>query len=375
MLRPGPLLAVAVVVAVALAQRSVAGVALGALGAVLGALAGLAALQLGMLAGALASGARVHNVVVGIGRRWTEWVTPRRTVALRGLPILLSVAVGPGRPPLRLRMWVAALGSALVGVGVAALLWASERGSALGLGAALGASAVVVHALVPRQDATTTSTGWLLVGLPRMAPDRVADLQASALVDEAMIALRGGDLDAADAACAELARRFPAARAAGTTKVAVLQAHGRYGAALTAALSLAADPELTPRDAAFTLAALASLAATAVEAGEVPAEAALPTARQAIEDAVQLGYPSFKLDGTRALLALLNGDTEAAARLARSAADVGDHPLSRADDLATLARALMAGGDNRAARAALAEASALAPWWPRVAATHARLSL
>jgi hypothetical protein len=375
--RPGPLLALAAVAVVIGVQRSVAGAALGLVGTVLGALAGLAALQLGMLAGALASGARVHNVVIGVGRRWAEWVTPRRTIALRGLPILLSVAVGPGRPPLRLRMWAAALASAVAGLGAVVLLWlvALPVSFGLWLGAALGATAVVVHALLPRQDATSTSTGWLLTGLPRMPADELADLRASALVDDALVALRSGRLDAAEAACTELAQRFPGSRAAGTTRVSVLHAQGRYGLALAATLELAADPDLSPRDAAYTFAALASLAAAAVEAGEVPADAALPIARQALEDATRLGYPPYKLDGTRALLALLDGDTTTAARLARTAADTGDHPLSRADDLATLARALMASGDNRAARAALAEASALAPWWPRVAATQARLNL
>lgn len=61
--------------------------------------------------------------------------------------------------------------------------------------------------------------------------------------------------------------------------------------------------------------------------------------------------------------------------LARLAAEGTDHGLSRADDLATLARAHMGGGDNRAARAVLAEAEALAAWWPRVAATRARLEI
>lgn len=363
------------VVAVVVLEPSTGTVGLGLLGAGLGALAGLAALQVGLLAGALASGARVHNVVVGVGRRWKEWVTPRRTVSLRRLPVLLSVGVGPGRPPLRLRMWVAALSSALAGVGLAALLWWLLARPGLGIGAAVGATAVVLHALLPRQDAATTSTGWLLTGLPRLPADRVADLRASALVDEAMVALRAGDLAAAEAASAELARCFPSARAAGATRIAVLHAYGRYAEALSAALSLASDPGQTQRDAAFTLAAVAGLAAAVAEAGAAPADVALPMARQALQDAVALGYPSFKLDGTRALLALLDGDVARAARLARSAADAGDHPLSRADDLATLARALMAGGDNRAARAVLGEAAALAPWWPRVVDTNARLSV
>lgn len=376
--RTGPLLALLTVVGTVLVERSVTGVLAGLAGAVLGTLVALAALQLGMLAGALAFGARVHNVVIGVGRRWAEWITPRRTVALRGLPVLLSVSVGPGRPPRRLRMWAAGLVSTLVGAAVPALAWllaGSEHTSALWRGMALGATAIVLHSLIPRQSASSTSTGWMLFGLPRMSPDQIADLEASALADEALSAVNAGDLATADTVTAELAARYPGARATGTTRVALLEAHGRYAEALSAALNLASAPQQTERDAAFMLAGLAGLAATAVEAGQVPAEAALPTAHQALDSAVQLGYPSYKLDGTRALLALLDGDAAAAARLARSAADLTDHALSRADDLATLARAMMASGDNRGAREALAEAETLAPWWPRVTTTRTRLDL
>ncbi len=355
-------------------EWSAVGVVLGQLGAAVGVFVGLAALQLGMLAGALAFGARVHRIAIGMGRRWREWVTPRRTVVLRRIPILLSVSVGPGRAPLRLRMWAAGLCSAVVGIAAPVLVWVVAP-SAFWRGLAIGAAAVVAHSLLPSQNAASTSTGWVLFGLPRLPPDRVADLRASALSDDALSAVNAGDLATADAAVAELTARFPDARATGATRVAVLEAHGRYADALSAVLALSTDPSQTARDAALALAGVAGLAVSAVEAGQVPADAALPVAREALDNAVTLGYPSFKLDGTRALLALVDGDADAAARLARSAAAVNDHALSRADNLATLARALMAGGDNRAARVALAEAETLAPWWPRVAATRLRLNI
>lgn len=373
-LDPGPLCALLAVVCVGLALRSVTGFLLGLGGAAVGVFVGLAALQLGMLGGALVFGARVHKVVLGVGRRWREWVTPRWTVALRRVPVLLSVSIGPGRPPLRTRMWLAGLSSAVIGVAVPVALWLATS-SAFGRGLAIGAAAVALHSLLPRQNAMTTSTGWMLVDLPRMPADRLADLQASALADEALTAVHAGDLATADAATARMTERFPDARATGATRVAVLEAHGRYAEALSTVLAMVADPTQTERDAALMLAGVAGLAASAVEAGQVPADAALPTARQALTDAVQLGFPSFKLDGTRALLALLDGDADTAAQLARTAADGNDHALSRADDLATLARARMATGDNRAARAALAEAETLAFWWPRVTATRQRLDL
>jgi len=372
--RPGPALAMLTALALVFAARSVAGVALGLLGAVLGLLAGLAALQLGLLAGALLGGARVHDVTIGVGPRLAEWVSSRRTVTLRGLPVLLSVGIGPGRPPVRLRMWSAALCSATCGLAVAAVL-GYLASSPLDRGTALGAFGCVLHALLPRQDATSTSTGWLLFELPRLPAQERAELHAAALSDQARAAVNAGDLAAADAALATMAARHPSARATAATRVVVLEAHGRYAEALSAVLALAAQPAPTERDAAFLLAAVAGLAAAGVEAGQVPADMALPVARQALDDAVRLGHPSAKLDGTRAVLALLDGDSAAAARLARTAAAAGNHALSRADDLATLARAMMAGGDNRAAKAILAQAEALAAWWPRVAATRSRLSL
>jgi hypothetical protein len=369
--RPGPFLVALVALALIMTARSAAGLTLGVLGAVLGLLGGLAALQLGMLGGALAVGARVHDVVIGVGPRLAEWVSPRRTVTLRGLPVLLSVGVGPGRPPLRVRMWAAALCSAASGMAVVVALGYGAS-SALGRGAALGAFGCVLYALLPRQHAASTSTGWLLFELPRLPAQQRIELQAGALADRARSAVNAGDLAGAGAALAELTTRFPAATATAATRLAILEAQGRYAEGLSAVLTLAATPP-TGRDAAFLLAGVAGLAASGVEAGQVPADAALPLAQQALLDAVRLGYPSVKLDGTRAMLALLDGDSATAARLARAAVSGGEHLVSRADDLATLARALLAGGDSRAARAALARAETLAPWWPRVAATRADL--
>jgi hypothetical protein len=118
-------------------------------------------------------------------------------------------------------------------------------------------------------------------------------------------------------------------------------------------LELVSDSRQGERDLAFGCAGLASIGALAVESGEVPADVVLPIARQAVADAEQLGFPGYKLAGTNAVLALLDGDPARAVSLARSAVSVTDHALSRADDLATLARALM----------------------PRVAGTRTRLEI
>jgi hypothetical protein len=75
------------------------------------------------------------------------------------------------------------------------------------------------------------------------------------------------------------------------------------------------------------------------------------------------------------MVELLRGNLKEAISLARLAAGAGDDLLARADDLATLARAHMAAGDNRTAREVIGEAEKLAKWWPRVANTRIRLEV
>lgn len=370
----GLVLVLAAAVVVVMVERSAGGAALGLLGAALGLLAALAGLQVGMLAGALAFGARVHRVVVGVGALVREWRSPRRSVVLRAIPVLLSLSVGPGRPPVRLRLWLCGLCSALLGLAVVVVLWL-VAGGPLGRGAAVGATATFLHALVPRRSAASTSTGWQLIGLPRMPPHEVAELTAASLADDASCAVNAGDLEAAARIAERMEREFAGLRSTTMTRVTVLEARGRYAQALAAVLELASDHGQSERDMAFTCAGLGSIGALAVEAGEAPAEVVLPIAREAVTDAEQLGFPAYKLQGTLAVLALIDGDAARAVNLARGAVAVTDHALSRADDLATLARALMAAGDNASARDALAQAEAIAPWWPRVAATRSRLQV
>jgi len=368
----GRIVAALTVLAVVAVERDPRAAALGLLGAPVGMLAALAALQLGMLGGAVAFGARVHRVVIGVGGLVREWRTPRRSVLLRAFPVLLSLSVGPGRAPVRLRLWLCGLCSALLGAAAVAGLWLAAGGS-FGRGAALGATATVVHALVPRRSAASTSTGWQLIGLPMLPAEDVAELAAAGLADEALWAVNAGDLATAETVARRLEAEYPDLRSTIRTRVTVLEARGRYAEALTEVLRLVTDRRQSERDMAFTCAGLASIAALAAEDGAVPADVLLPIARDAVGDAVRLGYPPYQLHGTNAVLALVEGRPQCAADLARSAIAVTDHALSRADDLATLARALMATGDNAAAREAVDRAEAIAAWWPRVAATRARL--
>jgi hypothetical protein len=377
LLRPGPLLAFGTVVAVVAIEWSVAGVFAALAGAVLGVLAGLAALQIGLLTGALVLGVRVDRVVIGVGPRVVEWGSAARTRVLRALPLLLSVAVGPGRTPVRPRIWGAALCSTIAGVAVsAAAVIAAVTGAAPVVhGLALTCCLTVAHALLPTKTPTATSIGWMLLRLPRLSGRHVRQLEAAPLTRRAIDAAHAGDLATAERVAAQLAESYPELRTAIAARIIVLQSGGRYAEAMVLAVKLASQLDQEPHEAAMSYAALAALACATVEAGQLDAELGLSTASTAMSNAETLGYPSHRLNGARALLALLRGNSDRAISLARLAAGCCDDVIDRADDLATLARAHMAAGDNRTARAVLTEAERLVPWWPRVAATRSRLEV
>lgn len=364
-------------VVVAVLERSVAQVALGLAGAVAGHLIGLLSLQLGLLLGAIALRARVHRVVIGIGARLKDWTTPRRVVVLRAVPVFLSVSVGPGIAPARKRMWGAALCSMAAGVAAAVVVGFNALAAPSGfrLGLAVACVITVGHAFIPRKTATSTSTGWLVFKLPALTGVRAQQLDAAPLVGQTVDAAQEGKLDLAAELAARLRDEYPALRTATAARVLVLQAQGRYAEAMMVAMTIVEDRDQTPAEAAVAFAALGGLACATVEAGQLDAEIGLGTAAKAIENAVTLGYPEHKLNGTRALHELLSGNTSRAISLARLAAESGDDRLGRADDLATLARAHMTAGDNRSARTALAEAEKLVPWWPRVAVLRSRLDI
>lgn len=373
---PVVLLAVATVLVVAVVERSVGQVLLGLVGAVIGLLVGLLSLQVGMLLGAVALGVRVHTVVIGVGRRLRDWTGPRRAVVVRAVPLFLSVSVAPGKAPARRRMWGAALCSAVVGTAAAgaAVVGAALVGGGLWTGLSLACALTVGHALVPRKTPGSTSTGWFLLRLPGLTGVQAQQLDAAPLVGQAVDAAQRGDLALAAELAARLREQHPTLRTA-TAGILVLQAGGRYAEAMQLAMGLIEGGAATPGEAAPFFAALADLACATVEAGQLDPELGLRTAEHAIEAAETLGYPKYKLAGPRALHRLLRGDVEQAIVLARSAARSGDDRLGRADDLATLALAHMAAGDNAAAREAIVEAEKLVPWWPRVARTRARLDV
>jgi hypothetical protein len=376
-LTPGWLFAIATAAVIAAIERSATDVVLGLAGAVTGLLAGVATLQLGVLAAAAALGVGVQRVVIGLGPRLAEWGGPARPVVLRAVPLFLSVVIGQGRTPVRRRMWAAALCSVLFGTAVSVLAVVVALGADLAFltGSAAGTAVAVGHALVPSRTAGSTSPGWLLLRLPRLSDRQARQLETAGVVGQAVHAARAGELDTAERLAAHLAAHHPDLRSATAARIVVLKAQGRYPEAMVLAVKLACQADQEPHEAATSLAVLAGLACTTVEAGQLDTELGLSTATRAMDGAQTLGYPSYQLNGARALEALLRGNPDRAICLARLSARSGDDVLCRADDLATLARAHMAAGDNRSARRVLSEAEKLAPWWPRVARTRSRLEV
>jgi len=274
-------------------------------------------------------------------------------------------------------MWGAALCSAVAGVVVTGLAAtaAVTTDSAFVHGVAVTCALAVGHAMVPRRSAGSTSIGWMLLRLHRLDGRQVRQLEAAPAVGRAVDAAHAGELRIAERLAVRLAECHPELHTAIAARIAVLEAQGRYAEAMVLAVKLASQADQEPHEAAVSFAALAGLACATVEAGQLDSELGLSTATKAMDNAETLGYPSYKLNGARALLALLRGNLDRAIWLARRAAGTSDDVIVRADDLATLARAHMAAGDNRTARRVIGEAEKLVPWWPRVAGTRSRLEI
>jgi hypothetical protein len=364
-------LTVAIVVVV---ERAVPAVLAGLVGALVGGLASVAVSQFGLLASAAAGAGTVQRLIVGIGPRVADWSTPHRIVALRALPVMMAVSIRPTRSPVRVRIWLSALCALAFEVTLAVVAVVAATGS-FTRGFAAGTIASLILSLIPKRTATTTSTGWLLFRLPWIGADIARQLEAAPLIGKAVEAAQAGDLVTAEWMAARLRETYPDLRPALAARISVFAAQGRYAEAMILAVKLTTDASADPRQAACSFAALAGLACATVEAGQLDAEVGLTTAGDAIESATALGYPSYKLNGARAMVELLRGNLKEAITLARLAAGAGDDLLARADDLATLARAHMAAGDNRTAREIIGEAEKLAKWWPRVAKTRTRLEV
>jgi hypothetical protein len=365
LLRSGPLLAIAVAITTFWHDGLT-----GTIGALGGLLLELAAFQVGTLLGVLIWRLRIRYVIFGVGRELKAWSTPRLRIALCALPVVIRVGARSVREPVRLRLWLTGLTSALIAAGTVATLWLAGP-----FGAALGATACLAHELWPRRNAATTSPGWYLFGLPRLSHRAAAEMDASPLVNEVADAVRAGDLDRAETALNTVVAAHPDLLITATAQVVLHTAAGRYVQALQVVSAAVGRTDLEDRDRALLMASMAAATASATEAGLLPASIGVPTATRAADGAIDLGLPRYRLLGTLAQLALLRGDATEAVRMGRESADGADDALTRADSLATVARGLMADGNNTAARTVLAEASTLAGWLPRVAETATRLNI
>ncbi|WP_053721851.1 hypothetical protein [Saccharothrix sp. NRRL B-16348] len=349
-------------------------------GAAVGAWAVNAAMQLGLLAGALLFRVRVPLVEIGVGGEIRTWTKPHLRVVWRTIPLLMSVGLTSIKAPVRRRLWLTGLTSAVVSAAVVAVVWLgalvwSVADQPFLRGFAVAGTAVLLNGLWPRRGAGTTSPGWFLFALPRVSGRTAAEFEATPLVNQVTDALELGDLDRAEALADELVERHPALLVAIGARSAVLTLRARYGEALHMVSGLVGRTDLEPRDMAFVLAAMASSTANAVEGGQLPADVGVPAAKRAADGAMKFGYPRHRCTGTLAQLALIEDDHATALALATQAKATSESGLARADALATIARAHMAAGDNAAARASLVEARQLAGWMPRVAETTARLDI
>ena len=348
-------------------------------GAAVGTWAVHAVLQLGLLAGALVFRVRVSLVEIGVGGEVRTWTKPHLRVVWRTIPLLMSVGLTSVKAPVRRRLARTGLTSAVLTAAVVAVVWLgalwSDTDQPFLRGFAVAGTAVLLNGLWPRRGAGTTSPGWFLFTLPRLAGRTAAEYEATPLVNEVSDALAVGDLDRAEAIADELVERHPTLLVAVGARTSVLTLRAQYGEALHAVSGLMGRTDLEPRDMAFVLAAMASSTANAVEGGQLPADVGVPAARRAADGAMQFGYPRYRCTGTLAQLALIEDDHATALALAKQAKATSESGLARADALATMARAQMAAGDNAAARETLVEAQQLAGWMPRVAETTARLTI
>lgn len=359
--------------------ETLAGTGIGAFGiAALGALAGVillpVATQVGLLIGSVLFGLRVRHIVLGAMRRVASWRLGRVTVTVRLLPVVLASEIGPWRRPVILRCWLAGVLSALGGAATVAAGWLLGDGP-FGRGFVIAVTPFMLYKLWPKRAPMTTSTGWLLFGLPRMSEPKRTEFRAGASAARAHEAVSAGEIDRAQACVDELAAEHPELNTTVSCQVTLHEARGDYARAVTVLLHHISSADIPAREMSYNLAGLAGLAFSAVEAGQLPGDEVLAIARKALHDASALGFPEFQINGTYGLLALIEGDADEAVRLAALGAEHATSALSRADDLATLARAHMARHDNVAAREALAEAEKAAAWWPRVRSLRARLAV
>ncbi|MEU7477654.1 hypothetical protein AB0A63_16815 [Lentzea sp. NPDC042327] len=347
---------------------------LGLAGAVTGLLLELSVVQAGLALGAVLFGLRLTHVTIGVGSEVRSWTSNDRRVVLRSVPLLASLSFTGVKPGVRRRTVLAGVTAIVVTALFVAVTWLLT-GWAFGKGMALASTALLAVQLWPLEKPGHTSLGWFVFRLPKVSGRPLDEMEARPLVGAGMDAYHRGDVEAAERIYEEAVARYPHLLTVVGLKVVTACAREKYLDALQTVVGLSSRSDLSQRELAFVMATAAGVAAQAVESGQFPREIGLETAKNMLVNAYEAGYPKHRAHGTLALIALIEGQNAEARKLATWAAENSEQALGRADDLVTVARAWMADGDNAKARAFVAEAHELAGWYPRVAATRARLEI
>ncbi len=347
---------------------------LGVAGAFAGLLVELTVVQAGLALGAVLFGLRITHVMIGLGSELKSWTTDQRRIVLRSIPVLASLSFTGLKPGVRRRTVLAGVTGIVVTALFVAATWLLT-GTAFGKGMALASTVLLLLQLWPVEKPGHTSLGWFVFLLPKISGRPLDEMEARPLVLAGMDAYHRGDIETAERIHDELAAGYPDLLTVIGLKVVTACAREKYLDALQTVVGLSGRKDLSRRELAFVMATVAGVAAQAVESGQFPREIGLETAKNMLGNAYEAGYPKHRANGTLALIALIEGQNAEARKLAAWAAENSEQALGRADDLITIARAWMADGDNAKARELVAEAHRLAGWYPRVAATRARLDI
>lgn len=322
-------------------------------------------------------GARTVHLRVGVGPFLGFQAAPWRTVSFRAVPITLRGAYLP-RPAhygrdMRISLGIAVLSPLALTAAGALLIPPYARVLCLIVG--LGYTGAAAASRRPGSPRTLAARAFRTAA-PRVDP-QLADPNWGHIAN-GLMAAQYGDLQAAGTHLEYLRTR---GRGSGAMEALIQQVRGDYAPAIEAALRAADTAPKNAEQHAARQATLARLAFHTLLAAErdpgTEARAAL-IARQALRMRGTVSKLQDATDETlrvRALTALLDGDPDGCLRLARRQLAVSYAPLGYADALCTRARAQAAKADVEGARATLARAARVAPWYARVGIVRGLLGM
>jgi tetratricopeptide (TPR) repeat protein len=313
-------------------------------------------------------GARIVYLRVGIGPTVRRSATGDRLIALRAFPLGLAGLYLPAPAKFGRDFRLIAtihFGAYLVVLAAGALLLPPYGAAAY---CWLGIVALLVTVLV-----RDPSTGRRLIARVALRPTPQTDPALAdphrAVAECAVIDAQYGDLIAAERALADL--RASSAEQEGTALLEseILAVRGDFTAAAQVEIPIAADASETLRAARIARYHSRELRLLMLAVEKEPALAAqlMPKAAEHVKKATAKPYRMAAPDRTgQALLLLRLKKYPAALREAKLALRVARTPLTTADALCTLAIVVSLQGKAAAAHKLLAQATRIAPWYPRV---------